>query len=518
MASALALAGGACRDEPTGPAGQPPPPPFANAAAYAAFVGATGIVLVPGEFVQLTGTAVDTTAGFRSYLSWPAPRFDPWPDSVRVAFSSSDPAVATVSGAGLVNARGAGRATIWFRVEGGLDSATVFVTAQPGRLSAIRSLVAAGMTTCALDVAGAAWCWGGDFTGTVGRGVSRIWTDAESAEPVMGGVTFASLSASADHVCGLTSRGATYCWGYDMWGQLGLGTDYHDYEADSNLFVDPFGRTTPSLVTAAPPFAQLAAGGFVTCGRTATGVAYCWGSNVLGAVGSGTRGGSYLAPTLVTGGIAFASLAAGPLHVCGLDAQGAAYCWGSNDRGQLGHEPTYDPACPNGSCDAQPTAVTGSHTFTALFLGPMYTCALDDGGAAWCWGDSPGRTATDSLATPRPLATALRFTTLAAGGDHACGLTPSGEVYCWGTNELGQLGTGWHDQQVVVHPEPQLVAGGHTFTAVAANGSHTCAVASDGGVWCWGANLNGQLGNGRAQDPRTGIILFTDVPTPVLRP
>src|SRR5438445_10237670 len=96
----------------------------------------------------------------------------------------------------------------------------------------------------------------------------------------------------------------------------------------------------------------------------------------------------------------------------------------------------------------------------------------------------------------------LGFTTVAAGGAgrgwHTCAVTTDGTIYCWGFNGNGQLGDGTRTNRAV----PALVQApaGVTFQAVSAGGQHTCAVASTGDAYCWGRNEFGRLGDGTAVD------------------
>ena len=99
-------------------------------------------------------------------------------------------------------------------------------------------------------------------------------------------------------------------------------------------------------------FASLWPVGNHTCGLTAGGAAYCWGDNDYGEVGDGRVGNGtgpsrgVILPVSVSGGLVFASLAPGFFYTCGLTAAGGAYCWGSNQYGQLGDGTTTDRSVP----------------------------------------------------------------------------------------------------------------------------------------------------------------------------
>jgi alpha-tubulin suppressor-like RCC1 family protein len=240
--------------------------------------------------------------------------------------------------------------------------------------------------TCGVTTAGAAYCWGGDYVdGLLGDGTyaGSSGTNYRTPVPVAGGLAFAAVSAGVYHTCGVTTSGAAYCWGVHTWGRLGDGTD------ETGRSPLP-----PVAVLGGLTFAAVSAGYASTCGVTTTGSAHCWGSNGWGSLGTGTEAGpegcpgyeippeTYpcsRVPVAVMGGLAFGavSVAGG---ACGVTALGGGYCWGANHHGQLGDGSTTNSAAP--------VAVAGEFTFAAISSGGGYSCGVATGGVAYCWGDN----------------------------------------------------------------------------------------------------------------------------------
>lgn len=314
------------------------------------------------------------------------------------------------------------------------------------------TLSAGNRHACGLTPLGQAYCWGDNFHGQLGDGGTTGRFAPTAVNGPLGGppLTFVSLSVGHSHSCGLISGGSAYCWGSNVFGELGVGTTTD--------------RFTPTAVSgpdggSALTFTSLTAGNTHTCGVTTSGKAYCWGEGHDGQLGDGSFGSQHHTPTAVLGDLTFASLSAGGFYTCGLTSSGTAYCWGNDFFGQLG----------NGSlgATAEPDAVTGDLTFASLAAGAFHTCGLTSGGTTYCWGHNlsgqlGGGTATDTdQHTPQPVAGDQVFAILSAGrdGNHTCGLTPVGTAYCWGRNQFGQLGDGTTTNQAA----PTPVTGDVTF-------------------------------------------------------
>lgn len=232
--------------------------------------------------------------------------------------------------------------------------------------------------------------------------------------------------------------------------------------------------------------AIVAAGGRHSCVIT-NGRIFCWGANDRGQLGDG-ESESRDTPDGIAGDIEFTQVVAGIEHSCGLTRGGDAYCWGSNERGQLGDATT--------STRSAPVRVAGNVSFQTLSAGQRHTCGLTVQGDIACWGFNQvgqlGDGTTTTRSSPFVLKTPVKFIAVSTGWTHSCALSYEGTAYCWGDNSTGQLG----DDSRTAHRAPEPVGGGLHFSSIAAGNGHTCAVTEAGEAYCWGRNTSGQLGLG----------------------
>ncbi|HEV8217511.1 MAG TPA: protein kinase [Gemmatimonadaceae bacterium] len=288
-----------------------------------------------------------------------------------------------------------------------------------------------------------------------------------------------TVVAGGMHTCLVGADGRAFCWGGNDRGQVGNGGTMR--------------TAVPSIVSPDVRFGTIAAGLSHSCALARGGAAWCWGDNDQGQLGDRTIA-PHATPVRAADGHTFTSIVVGAAHSCGLESDGEAWCWGSNVHGQIGGG---DAASPGISA---PALVVGSHQWTAITAGWNFTCGLERGGRAYCWGDNAsgqlGNGAINERRSPEPVSGNLSFVAIAAGNAHACGVTAQGEAYCWGENSSGQLGDGTRADR----HEPVRVKTSARLVALAAGAVHTCGLAADGEAYCWGRNSYGQLGNGTSID------------------
>ncbi|HSR92224.1 MAG TPA: hypothetical protein VLK88_13035 [Gemmatimonadales bacterium] len=264
-------------------------------------------------------------------------------------------------------------------------------------------------------------------------------------------------------------------------------------------------RLTPTAIAGGHTFSQISAGRLYSCALTGAGAAWCWGRNAAGALGNGTTASDSV-PQPVSGGMVFQVITTGTgggRQTCAINSASKAYCWGADGSGQLGN------GAPIAAVST-PDAVQSLGTWTQLAAGAFYSCGVRTSGAAFCWGeDGFGQLGNGAPKTntnqPSAVIGGLLFTQVAPGQVHTCGLVTGGAAYCWGANLNGRLG-----QDTVTTTEsltPLAVTGGLTFTSLVSGESFSCGLTAGGAAYCWGYNVSGQLGNGSTDNATT--------PTPV---
>jgi len=340
------------------------------------------------------------------------------------------------------------------------------------------------------------------------------------------------LARGSDHACVLLEEGSVYCWGSNVFGQLGRGTP-------SELNADPL---PPARVEGLPPIRQISASSAQTCALDIHGRVHCWGLNEQGQLGVGLNAaphGCGAAHSIAARNCSARPLqlpdledvvqvSAGGTHACALRADARVLCWGwialdLRDLAQVAPDATAGmslgsnaysilgtPAVMQGVGAAKQIAV-GSNS-----AGPGHTCSVLADGGLQCWGNrtfgqtgpvDEGLDARDPLPTERSRFTLdAKALQVAAGSIHSCAVTAGGGVFCWGSNTQQELGvdTGYRscdDDDSACEPasietwriaNPVRVIGIDDAVSVSIHGSlalnddrQTCVLRRDSTVTCW---------------------------------
>jgi alpha-tubulin suppressor-like RCC1 family protein len=248
----------------------------------------------------------------------------------------------------------------------------------------------------------------------------------------------------------------------------------------------------------APPDA-VATGGEHTCALLKDRTVACWGDATDGQLGNGSTTASPL-PVLVTGLSDAIEVVGGYHHTCALRATGAVVCWGKNNKGQLGHGDTVTARSP--------VSVSGISDAVHLSAGREHTCALRATKTVQCWGANEsgqlGNNTTVASTVPVAVSILSNVASIASGYAHNCArmddgsVLGTGSVRCWGANWNGQIGNG----SLTNAKTPVLVSNVLDATEIATGDLHSCATRTGGVVACWGANWYGQIGNGTFTDTK----------------
>ncbi len=326
--------------------------------------------------------------------------------------------------------------------------------------------------SCAISRTGELKCWGSNANDQLGDGSSI--TQRNTPGNVLGSAKYIAVAGGETFTCAVTSGGAAQCWGRNVFGQLGDGSNTT--------------RNTPvQVVGLSSGVTAIAAGHLHACALLSTGTVKCWGDNSDGQLGVGTLVPSSI-PVDVVGLSGVQSIESGAYYTCALLQGGAVKCWGFNGSGQLGDN--------SKQTRSTPTDVVGLSSGVArVSAGWGHTCAALTDGTVMCWGAAGshlGDLSPNDRLVPSPVSTVSGATDVVVGNMFTCAIVGGGGVQCWGLGNDGRLGYG----QSFTSATPVTVSGISAASALRTGDSHACVIVSGSQAFCWGANLRGQLGSG----------------------
>ena len=278
-------------------------------------------------------------------------------------------------------------------------------------------------------------------------------------------------------------------------------------------------RWTTSIAALSLLAALCATGASPAHGSTIV-TAWAWGANAYGELGNGTTTNSSVAVSVSGLPNGATKIAAGARHSFAIQPDGSVVAWGRDAAGELGNGGTANSSTPVavsglGAGSGVVALAGGAPPISSTSpSGDGHSMALKSDGTVVGWGNNNsgevgnGTASTTDVLTPVAvvgLGSGSGVTAIAAGGSHSLALKSDGTVLAWGNNNSGQLG----DTTLTDHPSPAPVSGlgaGSGVIAIAAGTSFSMALTSNGTVWAWGNNASGQLGDGTAPTDHTAPV------------
>jgi len=253
------------------------------------------------------------------------------------------------------------------------------------------------------------------------------------------------------------------------------------------LLISTLSTQQSLAVDAGPTFKTVSSGEHFTCGLTTTGDVYCWGANDRSQLGTSAVS-EFSTPNKVYRISDALEIAAGRDFACARLADGGVACWGRGDLGQAGDgiDTKIDRIFA--------TRVHSVNTAIGIAAGASHACVLLSDKTVKCWGENQlyqvGNEISKIETMPVLVEGVSGIKQISSGANHTCGLSDAGFVYCWGDNKFGQLGIG---TMQTLKSKPSVVLGVKKVVSVQLGYDSSCASVEASGFTCWGWGIDGQL-------------------------
>ena len=409
--------------------------------------------------------------------------------------------------------------------QGNTNNATSFT--QIGTSNSWRSLalgtsnsLALGTTySLALDNLNNLYSWGDNLSGQLGKGNTYIAVPRQVGNDFSWEKVFAGLVHSA----AIKKDGSLWMWGRNRYGQLGDGLSATNVDipiqvgtgkdwkyvslggyqtlalkADGSLWGWGWNnegqlgdgtiiqRTTPVQIGTATDWKTVSSGLTHSVGVKTNGTIWYWGK-----IASGTFSITSTIPIQIGSASDWTDISAGANHILALKSNGTLWAWGLNNFSQLGLGNTTNMGAP--------TQVGNATDWAYIQAGNYNSLAIKKNGTVWLWGNNVEGGLGDGTNTNKNVPTQLAITNsikwpASMLSDHMMTLKSDGSLWMWGKNTDGQLGDG----SIININIPQRLGTDADWTDIAAGTYHSLAIKSDGSLWAWGDKYYAQLGDGKS--------------------
>ncbi len=302
-------------------------------------------------------------------------------------------------------------------------------TSPAGAAQVWRIVSAGGAHTCAIQEDSTLWCWGNGSQGALGNGGEA---NENSPVPVVGGSAWSVVNTGLNHTCGVQSNGSLWCWGANDVGQLGLG--------------DTGQRLVPTQVGTEDDWSAVSSGSEHTCAVKDDGTLWCWGDQQQRSARSGQLHGQ---PGPAAGRqLGYLEVRQGrrARHLRAHQRVRTVVLGRQPESGSSALATRIDREVPvqvsglyakvsltsNHTCAIEDTSSLGGRVSV---MGPL-----------WCWGlNNKGQLGIGSRvnqSSPAQVGSAADWVGVGPGLFHTCAINESRHLFCWGLNTFGQLGLG----------------------------------------------------------------------------
>lgn len=387
----------------------------------------------------------------------------------------------------------------------------------PDRLTGWLMVDAGANHTCAIGKNKMPYCWGYNLNGQVGDGFTdnRSLPTEVVTTGVLSGKTIKSISTGGYHTCAIASDDKAYCWG-SHWGRLGDGVS-GVAKSLTPVAVDTSGALSGKTIK------SISAGSHSTCAIASDNKAYCWGSNTFGELGDNSITTRYSPVAVDTSGVLsgkdILSIQTRDNHTCVIASDYKVYCWGKSNYGQVGYNSIVQSQVPVAVDTSGPLA---GKNIKSIGLGQYHSCVIDTSDKAYCWGfNSNGQLGDLSInqslvpvsVTELGVLSGKTIKSIEGGYSHTCLIASDNNTYCFGINTYGQLGI--NSTTTSIPPlavNTDGILNGKTIKSIAIGTDHSCAIASDNQIYCWGYNFQGQIGDGTSGSSENRIVPTQAIP------